>query len=290
MTKTPFDSPAQAHPPAPPTVRSYGLSDPGRVRSSNEDRFLIGDLVRTLQVHQTNVPQPPTQHGRNRGHVFLVADGMSRHRAGEVASALTITSIEGFVLHIMKRFSNLQADDEQAVLNDLRAALRQADARILAESAHHPEFGGMATTLTMAFVSGRTLFVIHAGASRCYLYRRGKLRQMTTDQTLAADLARRGVITPEEVRHTHSRHLVTNALGAGATGVQVDVQKIDLDSGDVMLLCSDGLTDMLADDRIAAILRAEDEPDAACARLVSAANEQGGRDNITAIVARFAAA
>ena len=233
------------------------------------------------------MPQPPTQHGRNRGHVFLVADGMSRHRAGEVASALTITSIEGYVLHLLKRFSNLQADDEQTVLKDLRAAIRQADARILAESAHHPEFAGMATTLTMAFVSGRRLFVIHAGASRCYLFRGGRLRQLTTDQTLAAELARRGEIQPEEVRHSHSRHLVTNALGAGAAGVQVDVQKTDLESGDVMLLCSDGLTDMLDDDRIAAILGAEDEPEAACERLVSAANEQGGRDNITAIVARF---
>jgi PPM family protein phosphatase len=287
MTHSAFDGPIRATLPGAPTVRTSGLSDPGRVRTSNEDRFLIGDLVRTLQVHQTNVPQPPTQHGRNRGHVFLVADGMSKHRAGEVASALTITSIEGFVLHIMKRFSNLQADDEQTVLNDLRAALRQADARILAESAHHPEFAGMATTLTMAFVSGWRLFVIHAGASRCYLYRRGKLRQLTTDQTLAADLARRGVITSQEARHSHSRHLVTNALGAGATGVQVDIQKTDLEPRDVLLLCSDGVTDMLTDDQIAAILRSEDEPVAACERLVSAANEQGGRDNITAIVARF---
>ncbi len=287
MTQAAFDAPVQATPPAPPTVRSCGLSDPGRVRPLNEDRFLIGELVRTLRVHQTNVPQPPTQYGRHRGHAFLVADGMSRHRAGEVASALTITSIEGYVLHLLKRFSNLQADDEQTVLRDLRAALRQADARILVESAHHPEFAGMATTLTMAFVSGWRLFVIHAGASRCYLYRGGRLRQLTTDQTLAGELARRGVIKPEEVRRCHSRHLVTNALGAGTTGVEIEVQKTDLESGDVMLLCSDGLTDMLADDRIAAILEAEDEPEAACERLMSEANEQGGRDNITAMVARF---
>ncbi len=286
MTPEAFDGPFRASPP-PPTVRSYGLSDPGSVRTANEDRFLIGELVRTLRVHQSNVPQPPTQYGRNSGHVFLVADGMSRHRAGEVASALTITSIEGYILHLLKRFSNLQADDEQTVLKDFRAAIRQADARILAESAHHPEFAGMATTLTMAFVSGWKLFVIHAGASRCYLYRGGRLRQLTTDQTLAAELARRGVLQPEEVRRSHSRHLVTNALGAGATGVQADVRKADLESGDVMLLCSDGLTDALAEDRIAAILGTEDQPEAACERLVRAANERGGRDNITAIVARF---
>ena len=264
------------------------MSGPGRVRTANEDRFLIGELVRTLRVHQSNVPQAMTQYGRNSGGTcFLVADGMSRHRAGEVASALTIKSIEGYALHLLKRFSNLQADDEQTVLKDLRAAMRQADARILAESAHHPEFAGMATTLTMAFVSGWRLFVIHAGASRCYLYRRGQLRQLTTDQTLAAELARRGVIQSEEVHLCRSRHLVTNALGAGGAGVQADVRNMDLESGDVMLLCSDGLTDALADDRIAATLGAEDEPETACERLVSAANEHGGRDNITAIVARF---
>jgi protein phosphatase len=236
-------------------------------------------------VHQTNVPQPATQQGRNRGHVFLVADGMSRHRAGEVASALTVTSIEGYVLHLLRRFSNLRPDDEPTVLKDLRAAVRQADARILAESAHHPEFAGMATTLTMAFVSGWRLFVVHAGSGRCYLYRRGRLRQLTTDQTLAAELARRGVLKPEEARRCHSRHLVTNALGS--SGVEANVRTADLAPGDVLLLCSDGLTDMLTDDRIAAILGLEEQPKAACEWLVSAANEQGGRDNITAIVARF---
>ncbi len=92
----------QGAPIAPPVVRSCGRSDPGRVRPSNEDRFLIGELVRTLQVLQSNVPQPQTQHGRHRGHVFLVADGMSRHRAGEVASALTVMSIEGYILHLLK--------------------------------------------------------------------------------------------------------------------------------------------------------------------------------------------
>ena len=290
MTQAAFDAPVQVKPPAPPTVRSCGRSNRGRVRPSNEDRFLVGELVRTLLVHQSNVPQAQTQHGRNRAHVFVVADGMSRHRAGEVASALTVMSIEGYILHLLRRFSNLRDDDEEMVLNDFRAAIRQADVRILAEAAHHPEYAGMATTLTMAFVSGWRLFVIHAGASRCYLYRRGRLRQLTTDQTLAAEQARSGVILPAEVRRSHARHLVTNALGAGAAGVQVDVRKADLEPGDVMLLCSDGLTDMLTDEQIAVILGAEAEPEAACERLVRAADEQGGRDNVTAIVARFDAA
>jgi PPM family protein phosphatase len=131
-----------------------------------EDRFLIAELARTLWVKQTGLPQAPTQYGRNRVHIFLVADGMGGHQAGEVASALTVATIEAFVPHLLKRFSNLRATDEETVLTDFQAALRQADARLAEESAHHPEFSGMGTTLTMALVSGWKLFVFHADDSR----------------------------------------------------------------------------------------------------------------------------
>jgi protein phosphatase len=277
---------------APPpfvAVHSFGHTDRGKVRPSNEDHFLIAELARTLWVRQTSLPQAPTQYGRNRGHVFLVADGMGGHRAGQVASALTVATIEEFVLHLLKRFSNLRATDEQAVLRDFQAALRQADARLAEESAHHPEFAGMGTTVTLAFVSGWKLFVCHAGDSRCYLYRGGQLRQLTIDHTVAAELARQGVIRPDEVCRNRFRHVVTNVLGGTEAGVRVDVQKVDLETGDVLLLCSDGLTDMLADERIAAVLRSEPDPRAAGERLVAEANAAGGRDNITAIVARFEA-
>jgi protein phosphatase len=276
-------------PPSPISVRSFGITDKGKVRPSNEDHFLVAELARTLWVRQTSLPQPATQHGRNRGHIFLVADGMGGHLAGEVASALTVATIEAFVLHLLKRFSNLQATDEQTVLKDLQAALKQADARIFEEAAHHPEFTGMGTTLTLAFVSGWKLFVIHAGDSRCYLFRGGQLRQLTVDHTLAGELARRGVIKPEDVGHHHFKHVVTNALGGHEAGVHVDVQSVDLDTGDVVVLCSDGLTDMLSDARIAAILADVAEPQAACKCLVAEANAQGGKDNITAIVALFEA-
>src|SRR5947209_1972777 len=137
----PATVPEAVRPAAPPVaVHAYGLTDRGRVRPGNEDQFLIAELARTLWVRQTSLPQSPTQHGRNRGHIFLVADGMGGHRAGEVASALTVTTIEGFVLNLLRRFSNLQATDEQAVLKDFQAALRQADARLAEESAQHPEF------------------------------------------------------------------------------------------------------------------------------------------------------
>jgi protein phosphatase len=145
----------------------------------------------------------------------------------------------------------------------------------------------MGTTLTMAFISGWKLFVMHAGDSRCYLLRGGKLRQLTSDHTVAAELARQGVIRPEDVSHHQFRHVVTSVLGGDESGVEVGVQRADLESGDVLLLCSDGLSDMLSDEQIAAVLLAELDPEQAVRRLVAGANEQGGKDNITAVVARI---
>ncbi len=275
---------------APFEIRSSGITDRGKVRSGNEDHFLIGELARTLWVHQTSLPQPSTQYGRNRGHIFLVADGMGGHQAGAVASALSVRTIETFVLHVLHRFSNLQAGDEQGVIKDLQQALQFADARLFQEAAGHPEFAGMGTTLTMALTSGARLFVIHAGDSRCYRLRAGTLQQLTIDHTMAEEMARQGIIEREAVRHHQWRHVVTNALGGITAGVRADVSTVDLQAQDTVLLCTDGLTDMLSDDRIAAVLMADTEPAVACERLVAEANAQGGKDNITAIIARVEAA
>jgi serine/threonine protein phosphatase PrpC len=277
--------------PAPAlAVRAFGLTDRGRVRPGNEDHFLVADLSRVLHVRQTSLPQAATHRGRSRGHVLLVADGMGGHAAGEVASALSVESVEAFVLELLRRFSNLQAGDDRGVLADLRQAVVEADARIAEEAALRPELEGMGTTLTMAFASGARLFVIHAGDSRCYLLRGGALEQLTEDHTVVAELVGRGAISPEEARRHPRRNVVTNALGGRHAGVRVDVQRAALGPGDVVLLCTDGLTDMLDDGRIAAILAAEANPEAACGRLVAEANEAGGRDNVTAVVARFDAA
>ena len=281
------ESPSLTSRPSPLIARSFGTTNPGRVRPSNEDHFLIAELARALWVRQTSLPQPETHYGRNRGHLFLVADGMGGHQAGEVASALTVSTVESFVLHLLHRFSNIEPADEEGVVRDLQTALKQADARIFEEVAQHPEFTGMGTTLTMALVSGWKLFVMHAGDSRCYLSRGGRLRQLTEDHTLVGEMARRGVLTPDEVRHHRLRHVVTNVLGGGEEGVRVDVERVDLAAGDVLLLCSDGLTEMIEDARIAAVLAAEAQPRPACERLVAEANEAGGRDNVTVIVARF---
>jgi serine/threonine protein phosphatase PrpC len=268
-------------------VRSFGRTDRGKVRPTNEDHFAVVELARHLHVHQTSVPQAKAQYSSHRGHIFLVADGMGGHQAGEVASALSVVTIDGFLLNTLKRFFNLKVPEEQNVMKEFQDALRQAAARIFEEAAQHPELIGMGTTLTMAFVVDWRLFVAHAGDSRCYLFSKGELHQLTQDHTVVAEMVRLGGLSPAEASRHPYRHVVTNVLGGDKPGVRVEMTKLDLEPQDVVLLCSDGLNQMVPDSRIAAILEEEQEPRGACERLVDEANEQGGEDNITVIVACF---
>jgi protein phosphatase len=266
----------------PLVVQSFGLSDRGRERPTNQDRFLILDLpleVGPTSLLHAEVPQ---------GGVFLVADGMGGHPAGEVASGLALEAVEEFLLNSCKSFSGCQADGQEDILKVLEEAFVLANARIFEETAKHPQWRGMGTTLTAALVVDGKLFVAHVGHSRCYLLRRGELCQLTQDHTIAAELVRLGVVAPKAVGNHLYRHVVSNVLGGPKRMVQVELHELDLHPDDVLLLCSDGLTDMVYDDRIAAMLREEREPRRACERLVAEANQRGGKKNITVIVAHVA--
>lgn len=270
----------------PFVVRSFGLSDRGQKRDSNEDCFAIAELARTLQIHHTNLSQSRTSHSYHRGYVFLIADGVGGSQAGEIASGLSVTTIEDFLLNTLRRFSNLQVSEEQGALRALQDALCHADSRIFEETVKHPEWEGMGTTLTMAFAVNWRLFVAHAGDSRCYLYSSGKLQQLTQDHTVIAELARSGMISAEKAVGHPWRHFVTNIVGGTKRGVQVELHSLDLHSNDVLLLCSDGLTEMVPEELITAVLHQEHDPQRACERLIAEANRRGGNDNITVIVAR----
>jgi protein phosphatase len=268
-------------------VRSYGLTHPGRVRPKNEDHFLVAELSKTMEIEQSSLPEPGTRRSAERGHLFLVADGMGGHQAGEHASSLTLSSIESYVLDSFKWFFHLEGSEEVNVTDEFKDALRQADHQLFDEAARHPEMRGMGTTLTLAYALGFDLFVVHVGDSRCYLLRDGALHRLTRDHTLIDDLVRNGVLQPEDaVRHPF-RHVITNCVGGHEQGVDVEAHRLQLQPGDGVLLCSDGLTDMLSDAAIQEIVRAQGDPRAACERLVAQANERGGRDNVTVIVARF---
>jgi serine/threonine protein phosphatase PrpC len=274
----------------PLSVHSFGLTDSGRVRATNQDQFLIAVLLKALQVEQTSLPQRKVQHSSDRSYLFLVADGMGGHAGGEQASALAIDSVETFILGTFKWFAQFKGPEQDQVLADFQGALGQANARVLAEAAERPELRGMGTTLTLAYSLNDVLFVAHVGDSRCYLCRHGILYRLTRDHTLVEEMVRRGAMTAEEAAQHHWRHVITNAVGGTAVGLKVEVHKLQLEDGDRVLLCSDGLTEMLPAEEINQVLLSEAEPEQACRGLVRRANEAGGRDNITAVVVHFSAA
>jgi protein phosphatase len=276
--------------PATFAVRAFGLSDRGKVRKTNEDQFLVATLIKALQVRQTSLPQPRLLHSNDQSHLFLVADGMGGHAGGERASALALHSMEQFVLETFKWFRQCRGRDEDKVVADFQKAIGQANAIVLAEAAEHPELHGMGTTLTLAYSLNDVLFVAHAGDSRCYLWRGHTLYRVTSDHTLVEEMVRRGHLKQEEAAQHQWRHVVTNAVGGDTAHVQVEVHKVQLEAGDAVLLCSDGLTEMVAEQEIAETLRDEDDPERACRRLVGRANEEGGQDNVTVILARYDAA
>ena len=153
--------PTNLSPGRPLSVQTFGLTDPGRVRHSNEDQFFIAELAKAMKVLYTSMPQPTTQHSDERGYLFIVADGMGGHRAGEHASALAVETIETFVLNTLKWFFMLKGGDDLNILKEFQTALQQADAKVCQEAAQHSEFAGMGTTVTMAHSIGSRLFVVH---------------------------------------------------------------------------------------------------------------------------------
>jgi PPM family protein phosphatase len=268
-------------------VKAFGITDTGKVRATNEDQFLIAELTKAMRVWQTSLPEPKVQIGEERAHLFLVADGMGGHRAGERASALAVVAIEQFTLNSFKWFLGSKSADAERVLAQFQSALSQADAQILDAAADDPELRGMGTTVTMAFHLGTQLCVVHVGDSRAYLYRDGELLQLTQDHTLMADMMRSGALRPDQVAGHRFRHVITNVVGGEELGVSVEARALEVQAGDRVLLCSDGLTEMVTNDTIAATLDAEPTPELAAKQLLAQANESGGRDNITLLIVRF---
>jgi serine/threonine protein phosphatase PrpC len=265
-------------------MTSHGLTDPGRVRPVNEDQFAIAEVRRVMRVLQSSISQPETLLGDQLGHFLVVADGIGGHRGGDYASAMAVMGIENLLLNTIGWLCRLQGE---GVLGELHQALRIADQWVEEAAGRQPELHGMGTTLTMAYVTGSTLYVAHVGDSRCYLWRQGRLERLTRDHTYVESLVQGGVLTPEQAANHNLRNVVTNAVGGGTSGVQPEVHKHPLAGGDVILLCTDGLTGMVPDDELSAILARESSPEAACRRMIDQANARGGQDNITTVVARL---
>ncbi len=223
-------------------------SNTGRVRSHNEDRYLA---------------RPP---------LLAVADGMGGAKAGEVAAQITVET--------------LAALDDHATPQQLHDALVEANRRIRSAADDDSDRAGMGTTATAALFDGEQATIVHVGDSRGYLYRQGELRQLTDDHSVVAEMVRQGQLLPEEAERHRSRNIITRALGAEPV-VEVDEFRVPLSDGDMILLCSDGLSSLVRDEEIAHTIAQAPGLRQAVDGLVTAALERGGTDNITVVLARF---
>jgi protein phosphatase len=267
----------QSAPQAAVRVRIFGRTDVGMVREHNEDNFLVADLTQRVRKLQ---PEVRTHTVGERGTLFAVCDGMGGAAAGEVASQMAVDTI-----HELVQNAPTPADRDQFA-HRLVSAVNEAGARIFLAAKANRAQRGMGTTSTVAGVYGRTLFVGQVGDSRAYLMRGGRIKQITKDQSLVSKLIEAGQLTEEEAETYEHSHIILQALGTSDT-VSVDLSFIDLRQGDTVLLCSDGLSGLVSAEQMRQVLAAHDEPMECCKRLTDLANEAGGHDNVTVIVARF---
>lgn len=262
-------------------------SDPGKVRKNNEDHFLVGRLGRSLELLETNLPEgdlPPRYE--ESGWFFVVADGMGGAEAGEVASRI---AIEAGLFHHLARpswFFEGDADAAARVLERMRELIDRVQGDVLRVARSDQSLAGMGTTLTAAYLTGANLFLAHVGDSRAYLFRRGRLIQLTRDQTIVQQLVDQGSIGPEAAAKHPLRHVLAHAIGAGDGGpLAAELQHLGLGDGDRLLMCSDGVTEAIDDAGLAEILGRQRSAREACDAVLAQALANGGPDNTTAIVA-----
>jgi protein phosphatase len=283
LTPSPHDSVASAQ----VEVNLGCASHPGRVRPNNEDHFLTATFGRYLHTLSTNLPgdlvAPP--HAEV-GYVSLVADGMGGMAAGEVASRTAIQSLVRLVLDTPDWILGTDEARLEALMQRMADRFRQIDEMLLDRSRADPRLHGMGTTLTLACSLGLDLVLCHIGDSRAYLFRAGELHQRTRDMTMAQAMLDAGLLTPAEAASHRTRHMLTQCLGGGRE-VTAEVQHMALHHGDRLLLCSDGLSEMVPDEAIADLLRGGEAPQATCEALIDRALVGGGRDNVTVVLADY---
>ena len=265
----------------PPVLVSVsGKTDLGRTRDHNEDTFLVADLSTgdaSLEPLRKAHPVGP------RGSLFMVADGMGGAAAGEVASALASEAIYD---HLRNTWSTDHASTPQQFAFRVREAVEEANRRIHHYAVEHPDVRGMGTTVTVAGVFGPDLYLAQIGDSRAYMVRRGQATQLTKDQSLTQRLVDAGELTEEEAEKSERRNIILQALGPEEQ-VRVDLTYEELRRGDLLILCSDGLSGQVKREEFAEHAERLTDLDQLCSALIDLANSRGGPDNITVVAARF---
>ena len=267
----------------PAPLDCHGLSHAGLVRPNNEDHFAIVAMQRGVRLLHTNLDDAGVVErlARPAAHVFIVADGVAGSRGGEEASGLAIASIVEYLTEAAHCYDIADPHGEQGFVDSLSAGVERAHRRLVER---HGDRHGPATTLTMATLVGARAYVVHVGDSRGYVLHGARLRQFTKDQTMGDLFVDIGRGTAEQATERGLYDILTSAVGSDMAPV---VGVVDLQPGDALLLCTDGLTKHVPDDRIAALVHASASAESACRALVDDALAQGGTDNVTVIVARF---
>lgn len=261
-------------------VSVFGKTDLGKTRDHNEDTFLVADLTRKIASLQPDVREHAVGE---RGSLFMVADGMGGAAAGEVASKMAADAVFTHMSTVWAQDTEINA---QRFAYRMKEAVELANQRINLHAREHPEVRGMGTTATVAGVFANELYLAQVGDSRAYLIRRGAATQITKDQSLMQRLVEAGELTEEEAEQSERRNIILQALGPDPR-VKVDLTWQELRRGDVLVLCSDGLSGQVKKEEIGEQVNSTPDLAELCGKLVALANERGGPDNITAVAARF---
>jgi protein phosphatase len=264
----------------PIRVEVFAKTDLGRTRDHNEDKFLVADLTKKAA---SLLPEVRRHEVGPKGTLLVVADGMGGAAAGELASEMATDTIYA---HLVKTWNAEDQATPQRFAYRLKEAVEVANASIHAHAKAHPELRGMGTTTTAAGVLNDHLYLTQVGDSRAYLIRNGEAHQLTKDQSLIQRLVEAGELTEEEAAHSERKNIILQALGPDPK-VKVDLTHQEMRRGDILVLCSDGLSGQVKKEEIAKVVSSTQDLIAACDQLIALANERGGPDNITVVIARF---
>lgn len=266
----------------------FGLTHPGRVRTENQDHFLVCSLRKEAVIHLTSLPEPGrlTAGSERVALMMMVADGVGGGIKGAEASRIALEEVTRYVSRCMACYYAATAGDEQDFYAALHDGALQCHAEILRRGEENPDYRGMATTLTLYLGHWPRAYLLQVGDSRCYLLQGGELRQISRDQTMAQELIDMGVMRPDDTAGTRLEHTLSSSIGGRQTAPAVS--RFDLTWDTVVLLCSDGLTRHVPDDRIRERLSASASSREACEGLLEDALQGGGSDNVTVLVRRAA--
>lgn len=271
------------------SVRSAGLTHCGKVRDENQDQYVIAEMSRAMMVKSSGLSTLDGTRllGDSFATILLVADGMGGHLGGREASRSAIEYFLASILNKLTWVESITAENELAFRQVLGETLTEAHRELQSFAITHPHLKDMGTTLTMAYVTWPQLYIVHAGDTRCYLFRERDLQLITRDHTVAQQMMMSGKLKADEGERSPWSNVLVNALGAGAPDVVPDLYRLTLNTDDRVLLCSDGLNKHVSDDRIAMELSQRRSPEATAHELVKMALDGGGSDNVTVLLTDF---